>query len=405
MTEQINTLVGHVSKLDGALVLGDIKFDQYYEAKKQIIEMCKDEFEETLDFYDIKKRVEICKKYGQSELPPMVEGMMLLQTGSYYFFVKPDGEKLSEKTYRFAKNFSEGLAYVTDEWNTHGSNEGYFIDNSGKRAFPETYNGDIDSRFSDGFARVQTLGLGEPVKCFFINKMGERVFSDKYSPVGDFSEGFAPVREKGKTFFIDIYGKRASKDSYDGASSFSEGLARVRDKGRHFFVDKEFRKIGEETYLYAEDFVGGFAKVKNTDAGDGWEDWFYIGRDGKKISHVDDTYRRAGDFSDGFAKVSQDNAIRNNHYDHFLIDEKGNKMNIKGVQDFTDYSEGRAFFRKDYRWFLMDNQRKLVTKKGFEDYSRFVDGVAPVKDTYSGDPYYINRQGKRVYPEEEPTKK
>ena len=121
------------------------------------------------------------------------------------------GNVIIEPQFMFARDFSEGLAFVSKEIDC-GEFRGY-IDLSGNLVIPlpTVWVGQISSTafganaldFSEGFAwvvvrewdwdneLVQSTGLPGPT--IFIDRTGENIFGMEFSGAGDFQNGYAPV--------------------------------------------------------------------------------------------------------------------------------------------------------------------------------------------------------------------
>jgi hypothetical protein len=73
-----------------------------------------------------------------------------------------------------------------------------------------------------------------------------------------------PVRVKGKWGYINTKGKIVIKPRFWAAGNFSEGFASVRDEdGWFYYIDKTGKSITNgKTYRFADDFSEGLAAVQ-----------------------------------------------------------------------------------------------------------------------------------------------
>ena len=71
----------------------------------------------------------------------------------------------------------------------------------------------------------------------YVNKDGKIMIQPRYTDLGNFSGGLAPVKLNGKCGFINKTGKEMIPLKYDFAEDFSDGLAVVRIRGKDGFTD------------------------------------------------------------------------------------------------------------------------------------------------------------------------
>lgn len=152
--------------------------------------------------------------------------------GLFGYINKKTGTVELPYKYTYAKDFSEGLAVVSFQYN---GGKYYYIDPKGNLAFPFSYE---EARsFKEGMARVMLNN-----KYGFINKQGELVIPYQYDYANSFSEGLVSVRKDlngvRKYGFIDKAGQVVIPIKYDDADSFKNGYARVRIGNTWRMVDK-----------------------------------------------------------------------------------------------------------------------------------------------------------------------
>ena len=152
-------------------------------------------------------------------------------TGEYgfakYGFADKNGKLCIDYIYDYAKDFKNGLAFVSK------NGKAFFINSYGAVAFRSntsayTY---IES-FSDSRALVRYNK-----KYGFINTTGRLVINTEYDDALSFSEGLAAVCKNEKYGFIDTDGNVVIDFLYDDASSFKNGSARIKLNGRYGFIN------------------------------------------------------------------------------------------------------------------------------------------------------------------------
>lgn len=238
------------------------------------------------------------------EAQPFTEGLALVKVGKKYGFIDKTGNFVIQPQFDWAGGFSEGLASA-GKGNEHG-----FIDKSGKFVIKlplgpgailffkeglvwmgkDGKNGlldktgkftpvdliftDVPGRFSEGLARISSVGGKEG----FVDKAGKWVIQPVFDAVGDFSEGLAIVRISNKRGFIDKTGKVVIEAQFNWAEPFSEGLARVSvgedygSGGKAGFIDTTGKAVIELQFEDAASFTEGLAAVKVGNK------WGYIGK-------------------------------------------------------------------------------------------------------------------------------
>ena len=147
-----------------------------------------------------------------------------------------------------------------------------FVNRQGKVVVPLKYYDAYD--FSEGLAAVcKTVGKSDQILCGYINASGKEVIPLKFEYMpGDFSQGIAPAKQKGKWGFIDTKGKVVIPFQYVKADSFSEGLAAVAtaDTNKYGYINTKGEMVIPPKYEEAFYFNEGVAAVQILDK------WGYI---------------------------------------------------------------------------------------------------------------------------------
>ena len=172
------------------------------------------------------------------------------------------GNVIIEPQFAFARNFHEGLAFVSKE--LHSPEFRGYIDLSGELVIPLPTVSPIltglDSwgfrawDFQEGFAVVSirdwdfgnepTGGVvGPRGPSIFIDRTGQNVFGQEFIMAGSFSEGVAAVTPitvfGGYSIFIDKTGQNAFNKSFRHTSAFRDGYANVTlNDGTQAVIDR-----------------------------------------------------------------------------------------------------------------------------------------------------------------------
>src|SRR5258708_17466843 len=181
------------------------------------------------------------------------------------------------------------------------------------------------SSFSEGFARVSRKRLGEYEE-FFIDHTGKRAFPGTYYMVADFSDGLAVVYEnKDKRGYIDHMGKVVIPFQNWATSRFVEGLATANlPKKGEVYIDKTGKPVITGDFFTAGPFSEGLAAVQlrtgpdsartvNTPNGTvtaftAGVKYGYIDKTGKVV--IPAQFEDAGRFKDGLAQVCLESTAR-----------------------------------------------------------------------------------------------
>lgn len=165
-------------------------------------------------------------------------------------YVDENGNKVFDDKYLYAMDFSEGMGLV--------QNYDYkfsFINMQGKVIIDDLYNAES---FKNGFAVVtempedvsyDSLTTDRELRCYFIDKAGNKVFNKTFIRADSFSEGVAcvqvegtyvPSNERNLYTYIDTSGEYATELLFDYAESFENGKAIVEINGVRGYIDRNF---------------------------------------------------------------------------------------------------------------------------------------------------------------------
>jgi hypothetical protein len=248
-----------------------------------------------------------------------------------YGYLDETGRVAIAPRFDYARDFSEGLAYVEEE-----DFRGY-IDRDGKRVIEvndyrvPSYVQNDSRDFHDGLAAIGGPSRGDPRG--YIDRSGRLVIDRRYSFTSRFSEGLAAVEIEHRYGFIDKAGKLVipprfapGRDGDTGKtvalSRFSEGLARVRIDHLYGYINKKGDLVIPPRFDSAQDFSEGRAWVVTRNPRKvGWIDaggeWAVTGANGRTFPAGEEFIINANElldwsYSDGLApyvSYAGDNAL------------------------------------------------------------------------------------------------
>ncbi len=146
------------------------------------------------------------------------DGLALVKKANKYGFIDAKGKLVIPCKWEGASSFSEGLACVKK------GNKFGFIDIKGKLIIPCEW--EYAGSFSEGMAYVLKNG-----KYGYVNPKGKLAIPCQWEDAGSFSEGLACITKGHKSGYIDKTGKLVIPCSFGAyPGNFSEGFAPVRDQ-------------------------------------------------------------------------------------------------------------------------------------------------------------------------------
>lgn len=208
----------------------------------------KTSFNEGLAFIKIKDSINFINKKGEIVVKPIYKDYIVgCETNCYAYY-------------------SEGLASVvittTDKTNWHNY---IYIDKIGTPVFNQTYK--YAQNFSEGLAFV----MFNNNSCGYINKFGELVIKLNSVQRGEeFSEGYALLIDKSNNYYyIDKNGLRLGNWLFKNAESFSNGMAKVSFSvgwpPEWGYINQKGELIIKPQYSSATNFSNNLASVKIID--------------------------------------------------------------------------------------------------------------------------------------------
>lgn len=340
------------------------------------------------------------------EASEFVDGMARIYVdGQGYNFIDEKGRKISEKTFKSVKDFSEGLARVQDD-------EGYFfIDKQGEDVSGERYT-DACSFLNGNAVVAKNREEG-----FLIDKSGNRVNEGVFPgnsivPAGGGYYNFLPkhgnivlVSIEGKkifecdgffnyigndliavselkgndNFIINNKGERINRTTFDRIYPMRAGLIKVEKSGDVFFLNHDGQTIASEFYMDATDFSGGLCSVRTA------EGWKFIDKDGKSAFSKEQFFQKADEFSCGLALVKKDG-------NYFFIDKAGNRINYETYENAHGFGNGLAPVKIGRKWIYINKLGEQAFAGEYSNAGGFRHGMALVNNEY-----YIDKKGRKVF--------
>lgn len=254
----------------------------------------------------------------------------------------------------------------------------------------------VAGEFSEGFAKVRN----EDVWFYYIDKNGNSITKGKVFRVAfDFSEDLAFVQESpvSKTGFINSNGDWSINpqfDTYTGAGtplgSFKDGLAIVYLNGKIGFINKQGEFVITPIYNYAYSFSEDLAVINLMNK------YGFIDKKGKL--KIFPRFGYASSFSEGLAGFSYDRQ-------KFGFIDKSGKVVIEPIYDWVSgFSEGLASVNIGMAWYghqksggkygFIDKTGKIVIEIKYVVVNPFSEGLAPVMINRKWG--FIDKKGKMI---------
>lgn len=307
-----------------------------------------------------------------TELKPgeIYRGFRLIRNSNENAFIDKSGKIKFKIEHRQCRNFSEGLAAVSD-----GNHWGY-LDTEGKLIIKPTFQQAGD--FHDGLAWVTCDGS----KYGYIDKTGKMVIAPNYTKTTDFYVGLAQVQREGKLSYLDKYGH-----SFPEEKHWLEELERTRlaqsvcplplnHKKKYDYVNALGQFVTNESFDYAERFHGPLALVGKDD------NWSYINRSGQLI--VPFKHTQAFTMKDGMCRVSK-------HNKWTYINDQGLYIGVPPIEHCNDFSDGLAAIEWHRRSNYITRKGRAVLRSSYFVAGNFSEELAPIcKYGLWG---YINKEG------------
>lgn len=317
-------------------------------------------------------------------------------------FINKHGDYTIDTKFRFANDFSEGIAFVCENneplkaINENGEtlfvlegisavskfNEGLAAFQKSRRYGFLNSKGDIEiipqflmaGDFSSGLASVQCYDCPNYPDSFgkwgFIDKSGKFIIKPKYSRVFDFTSEGTIARLDGDYYLINKIGTELLLEGFEEVHPFFGGLARFKKNGKYGFINSSGKEIIPPIFKLAKDFRGKYAVVSI----DGNE-WGIIDLAGKMVvnptfDEISSVYGESFFFKKrnalGLRKVSNENVLFSD-FDNFKPDESYDLIIYSCFRDYEAILED-IFSDKNFPFIPIlakDGVRKIENIWGF----------------------------------------
>ncbi len=249
----------------------------------------------------------------------------------------------------------------------------------------------LKAKLVEPFTENKAKVIDQDLTVYFINRVGDRITSQKYRDVLPYSEGRAAVQLAREVWsmpewsFIDEKGRQLKAKTYNEVKPFSGGFAAVRDEEGWFYIDRSGKPAifphqnKDMRFLKAESFTGIIAAVGiRTDSENTYEN-FIIKNSGEilptgKLGLVHDFNSR---FIEAYR--SEDKEGKN------LLIDKTTAVFRKVVhanalsQGGAENSKNILILDDDDNTLICDENGNLLTKNKFDTYGWFSEGLMAVK--------------------------
>jgi hypothetical protein len=367
----------------------------------------------------------VYNKYGNKNdlhSPMYVDGFALVEPfdidkAHNFIFIDKYGNNVFNKTFKSARNFSEGYAAVKADNGNWG-----FIDKTGHYICEPIYQSVGD--FKNGLAKIciveknqmSEYGINyvreEYQDWGYIDSTGKEIIYPQFKHASDFSEGLAYIVSKTMTGFINKGGELAFSTPTKYCklvAGFTNGIATFK------FEDSEnsdnymyFNAKGRETLNRKR--IGNypvFRRVFN------YSENLALAMDESSLKYgfidkkqkwvINPTFDNAGSFSEGLARVKiKSNWGFVNQTGDIVINQDILKSDTEirtkpNFDDASDFSEGFAVVRVRGKYGYIDTSENWLTQPIFDEALPFHNGFARVKFADNKGWKYIDKNGKTVF--------
>jgi hypothetical protein len=323
------------------------------------------------------------------------DDLLPIEINDKFGYINRSGEIIIEPQFKFANNFSEGLATVamSDADDKFGGKFGY-IDSTGRLIIQPIY--DAASDFAQGWARVKSNYEG----FFYINKIGKPTIINTFFECYTIQSFPIPVREtqKSKAGFINQKGEYIIEPQFDVAFPFVDNYAVVAMNQQYGYINTQGEFIIEPQFYRANYFQNGLAKVIVKDEISGNKKEGFINKEGKFMVSPSFDIGCTKDFSEGLAAVTSDGKKWG------FINTDGKMVIPAQFDKAMAFSEGLAKVQSNGKYGFIDKSGNWQIKPKYDNVSSFKNGIASVyqKNERMG---YIDKNENFVWRAEKPKKK
>lgn len=211
-------------------------------------------------------------------------------------------------------------------------------------------------QMSNGYFRVQDFHNG---RYTVLNESGERITSEDFLYIGDFSNGSCPVKPTNYQWaLIRNTGETVPTEDYDSILDESEGLFMVEQNDKYGFIDSLGNELIPVVYPKLKPFSQGLAAVFQ---GHNGSKWGYIDKKNELV--IPYQFHDAKSFSEGKAVVMVEENVQNRKWG--VIDSKGDFLLEPTYDELWSFKDGvaQAYMDREGSGFINDKFREIVPFK------------------------------------------
>lgn len=179
-------------------------------------------------------------------------GMVRVVRHGRFLFLNHQGQVMSLSQYRDSgRRFSEDRVHVQN-----GQGKWGFVDVNGIETVECRYDG--LSMYHDGYAVYYDDG-----EAGYFDHEGRLAFGgSRFEQAVDFSDGCAPVKDRGKWYLQRVSGDRIGPIECESLSLFRNGFSMMIKDDKCGFLDRNGQIVVAPEYEWADDFDQGLARVE-----------------------------------------------------------------------------------------------------------------------------------------------
>lgn len=190
---------------------------------------------------------------------------------------------------------------------------------------------------SDG--KIKVFSKNGDNKYYYLSENGEELFKDGFDDIGEFHDGFAPVKKNGVWFYIDEEGNNYFKGEFDETFEFRNGFAIVKKGEKYNFVNTKMKLVCDEWYDRVTKFSEGYAIVGKLEKKKGYRSIYgchVIDSSGRRIGdkHIGECYEG---FENGYAIIRGEDSL------YYYIKKDGKIAFGQGFCEADSFKNGMAF--------------------------------------------------------------
>jgi hypothetical protein len=290
----------------------------------------------------------------------------------FFYYVDGSSKPITEEKFTLARPFQDGIAVASDK-----SKSSLFDPLLGLINYSGEWITQVEfekiGEFHEGVARARRKG-----KWGLIGSDGKVNMPLTFDDLDEANEGLIGVRKDLKWGYSDYFGNLILSPRFDAVTPFEQGRALVKLGSRWIVIDKLGKQATKGDWDFAEKFSEGVAAVKYSGGM-----WNFIDTSGQRVIPI--AFKDVKPFKEGRAAVLVDG------YWGF-IDHSGKEVVPTVYFKVDDFSEGYAAVQYKGKWGYVDRYGKVIVRAIYSQAEPFKHGLARVKDS-NGRYHYLNNKG------------